>query len=58
MTGAAEAAEGAGRATIRRIDDLMKRSRDERSHILGTMTEEACERILCDWNLWARPEQE
>ncbi|HXZ15929.1 MAG TPA: hypothetical protein VEH77_08190 [Roseiarcus sp.] len=56
MTGAAEAAEPAGR-TIRRIDNLLKHSPDQRLHILATITEEDCERILCDWNLCARPDQ-
>ena len=58
MTGATEAADGAIRPPIRRIGDLLKLSPGERAHILATMTEQDCEQLLCDWNLWARPDQE
>ena len=59
MTGAATAAaDGDVRAPIRRIGDLLECSLDERARILARMTERDCEQILCDWNLWARPDQE
>jgi len=59
MTGAAtEAPDGEVRAPIRRIGDLLRLSLDERARILATMTDRDCEQILCDWNLWARPDQE
>ncbi len=43
---------------IRRIADLLAHSPDERARVLAAITEEDCEDILHDWNLWARPDQE
>ena len=52
------AADGGERPPIRRIGDLLRRAPDERVRMLATMSEKDCEQILCDWNLWARPDQE
>jgi phage terminase large subunit-like protein len=59
MTGrASDAANGGVRPPIRRIGDLLTVSADERARILAGMTQKECEQLLCDWNLWARPDQE
>ncbi len=50
--------DGRARTPIQRIGDLLKRSPDERTRILAAMTDKDCEQILCDWNLWARADQE
>ncbi len=55
---AALAVAGGERPPIRRIDDLLRCEPDERARMLATMSDKDCEKILCDWNLWARPDQE
>ena len=59
MTGAAtEAAAVEVHPPIRRIGDLLALTPGARANILATMSHRDCEQLLCDWNLWARPDQE